>query len=186
MFKSKDNHGQQEEYNETTGHVINRLEWSEHDQHVQDMYNSIVGTNQADMMKLYSTMDSIALARCMDKVKLIKDMLDTALKEINKEYDFLRLNAVPNRFEEEGIENLKIDGIGRISLTGDIYVSIVKGCKDDAYEFFRDNGLGDIITETVNASTLKSTIKNMVKNGEDYPDKFFKVTPFTRATITKR
>lgn len=134
----------------------------------------------------YKPMATLEIIRAMDEQRALKEDLDEQLKAVNKEYDFLRLNMIPNRFEEEGIENMKVDGIGRVSLTGDMYVSILAEKKEEAYEYFRDIGKGSLIVPTINASTLKATVKAMMKNGEEVPEELIKVTPFTRASITKR
>lgn len=134
----------------------------------------------------YKGLVTLDIIRAMHVKMLEKEALEEQLKEINKEYDFLRLNLIPNRFEEEGIEGLKVEGIGRVSLTGDMYVSLVKEHRDEAYQFFRDLNMGDLIQETINSSTLKAAIKGMIKKGEEIPEEFVKVTPFTRASITRR
>lgn len=134
----------------------------------------------------YKPLATLDIIRAMDEQRKLKEDLEDQLKAINKEYDFLRLNMVPARFEEEGIENLKVEGVGRVSLTGDMYVSILADQKEEAYEYFRDIGKGSLITETINSSTLKATVKAMIKAGEDVPESLIKVTPFTRASITKR
>ena len=43
----------------------------------------------------------------------------------------------------------------------------------------------DEVAETVNASTLKATVKNMYKTGEQVPEELLNVSPFERASITK-
>ena len=140
----------------------------------------------AEFEAKYKPMATLEVIRSMDELRKRKEDLEEALKEVNKEYDFLRLNMIPARFEEEGIEGMKVEGVGRVSLTGDMYVSILSDKKDEAYEYFRDIGKGSLITETINSSTLKATVKAMIKAGEDVPEELIKVTPFTRASITKR
>lgn len=140
----------------------------------------------AEFEAKYKPLATLDIIRAMDEQRKLKEDLEDQLKAINKEYDFLRLNMVPARFEEEGIENLKVEGVGRVSLTGDMYVSILSDHKDEAYEYFRDIGKGSLITETINSSTLKATVKAMIKAGEEVPESLIKVTPFTRASITKR
>jgi hypothetical protein len=53
------------------------------------------------------------------------------------------------------------------------------------YEWLESNNLGDLIKPTVASSTLKAFVKNRIKAGKDLPDAVLKVTPFTRASITK-
>lgn len=134
----------------------------------------------------YKGMTTLDIIRAMDQIQKDKDAADDTAKEFGKEFDYLRLKLVPARFEEEGIENLKVEGVGRVSLTGDMHVSILATNRDAAYDYFRDIGKGSLITESINSSTLKAAVKAMIKGGEEVPEALIKVTPFTRASITKR
>lgn len=134
----------------------------------------------------YTGTTTLDVVRAMDQLKKSIEELEAKASEFQAEYDFLRLKFIPERFEAEGIEGLKVEGVGRVSLTGDMHVSILAANREAAYEFFRDIGKGDLITETINSSTLKAAVKAMVKAGEDVPEEYIKVTPFTRASITKR
>ena len=115
-----------------------------------------------------------------------KGCIEEQLKGVNAEYDYLRLNLIPSRFEEEGIENITIEGIGRVSLTGDMYVSVHAENRERMYDWLNDIGKDSLITKTVNASTLKAAVKAMIRAGEEIPEDFIKVTPFTRASITRK
>jgi len=132
------------------------------------------------------SLTTLELIKEFDLLRRIKEKLEEKLKEINKKYDFIRITVIPNRFESEGIESMKVEGVGRINLTGDMYVSILPDKKTEAYDFFRDIGKGSLITETINSSTLKAAVKQMILSGEEVPDSIVKVTPFTRASITKK
>lgn len=143
--------------------------------------------HQNDVYKArYSALDTVRVIGEMDKLRKRKDELEEQLKAVNLEYDFLRHVYIPELFERDGIDNLKVTDIGRVSLTSDIRVSIPADNKDRAFEFFDALGKGDIVTRTVNASTLKAVVKSMMLNGEEIPEDIFKVTAFTRASITKR
>ena len=115
-----------------------------------------------------------------------KGCIEEQLKGVNAEYDYLRLNLIPSRFEEEGIENITIEGIGRVSLTGDMHVSVLAENREKMYEWLDNIGKDSLITKTVNASTLKAAVKAMIRAGEEIPEDFIKVTPFTRASITRK
>lgn len=134
----------------------------------------------------YKGLATLDIIRAMDALRTKTGELSELKKAAEAEYDYLRLQLVPNRFEEEGIESLKVEGIGRVSLTGDMYVSILAANREAAYGYFRDIGKGSLITETINSSTLKAAVKAMIGNGEEVPADLVKVTPFTRASITKR
>lgn len=133
----------------------------------------------------YEGKTTLELVAAMADYGQQKDDLKDQLKGVNAEYDFLRLKAVPDAFERDNIENLKVAGIGRVSLTGDMYVSIVKSKTEEFFQWLRDKGSGSLIKETVAPSTLKASMKAWMKKGEAPTDLLVKVTPFTRASITK-
>lgn len=128
---------------------------------------------------------SIELAEHMYEIKAIKEDMETALKYINGEYDHIRKHKLPEQMEEEGIEALTLLNIGRVNLSGDMYVTCAKTNKKKLFQWLRDVGKGDLIQEDVNPSTLKAAIKEMMKKGDKIPDGILKVAPFTKASITK-
>jgi len=125
------------------------------------------------------------LAKIMHEAKLEKEAADLVAKQKNAVYDVIRLELMPQRMEEQGMENFRVEGIGRIGLTADLYVSTKTGCKDDLFKWFRKQKLAAMITEAVNASTLKAFVKERMKKGKPIPEEFLNVTPYQRATITK-
>jgi len=108
------------------------------------------------------------------------------LKELNKAYDKMRLEEIPNLMDDEGIEKVSVEGVGTLYLTSDVYASIPAPSRDGAFEWLRDHGYGDLVKETVNSSTLKAFVKGVFERGENLPEEMFKVTPFTRASIRKK
>jgi hypothetical protein len=135
--------------------------------------------------KKYADMTTIDIVRAMASLAKDKESKDAELSKIAAEYDYVRMNLIPARFEDEGIDGMTIDGVGRVSLTGDLFVSCLAANREALYSYFRDIGKGSLVVETINASTLKATVKAMMKKGEEIPE-MIKVTPFTRASITKR
>lgn len=133
----------------------------------------------------FDGLTAIELVRRLDEWQQRKDRLDAELKQVNKVFDHLRMARIPQAFDDDGISLLRVDGVGRCSLTADMFVSIAKGRRDEAYEWLRDTGRQDLITETINASTLKAVIKKAKLSGEELPEGAFNVTPFTRASITR-
>jgi len=123
------------------------------------------------------------MAKSMRDLQAIKEEQEAAIKRTNAWLDVVRLEAIPAKMDDDGIERITLDGIGRVSLTADMYVNVKD--KPHLYEWLDMNGFGDIIQPTVNASTLKAFIKGRMKDGKDVPGEFLNVTPFTRASITK-
>jgi hypothetical protein len=133
----------------------------------------------------YDGMSLIELIKEMRRIQNEKDDVESDLKQYNKHFDFLRITKIPQVMEDEGIKNMNVEGVGRVSLTADMHVSVKAEMKEAFYLWLRDNGREDLIQPTVNSSTLKATVKNMVKKGEEIPDDLLNVSPFTRASITK-
>jgi hypothetical protein len=139
---------------------------------------------KANAREEYADMSLHSLAVHMQLMQAEKEEAEAALSLINAKLDVLRLEMIPQVMDEEGMEKgPTYEGIGRITLTADMYTSVIN--KDGLYEWLGDNGLDDIIQPTINASTLKAFIKGRMRAGKEIPAEFVKVTPFTRASITK-
>lgn len=122
------------------------------------------------------------MARLESRMLEAKDLMH----RLNGEYDVLRTEIIPGKMEDAGLQNMKVTGIGQVVLTADAMVSVKAGLKVKLFAWFRKNNLDDVIKEDINASTLKSFVKNRLKKGEPIPDELLNVTPITRASITKK
>jgi hypothetical protein len=142
--------------------------------------------NKRDARNEYENMPLDKLVEKMAELEELKEQVDIKSKKINAYYDVLRLEKIPAKMEEGGIERITYEGIGRVSLTADLNLSVKAGMKENIYEWMRENNLGDLIQETINASTLKAWYKARIKKGEKTPDDLLNVNPFVRASITKK
>lgn len=144
-----------------------------------------MSTEQTNEFAHYDGKTLVELIEAMSTLQNRKEAAEAQLKLINKEYDFLRITKIPAQMEDEGIERMSVAGIGRVSLTADMHVSIKAEMKERFFEWLGDHGRGDLITENVNPSTLKAAVKGMYKSGEEIPEDMLNVSPFTRASITR-
>ena len=133
----------------------------------------------------YDHLSVVELVKRMYSVQRTKEDLEAALKFTNEEFDFLRYTKIPAAMEEAGFTYVAVAGVGRVTLTADMHVSVKAEKKDFFHVWLRDNGREDLISESVHPSTLKATVKNMFKNGEEIPEDLLNVSPFTRASITR-
>lgn len=131
----------------------------------------------------YAGMDLHGLVSHMQIVKKEKERLEELLKTENARFDLLRIELIPAAMENEGVERVTYEGIGRVSLTGDLYVQVQN--KPGLIDWLSDEGMSDLIQPTVNAGTLKAFIKRRITAGQEIPEEYVKVSPFTRASITK-
>jgi len=124
-----------------------------------------------------------ALTDLIDRMKELGEQLD-ALEEqrkpLQKEYDQLRLDAIPSQMAEEDITSLK-GTWGRCTLTSDLYVSAPD--KASLHAWLQESDNESLIQPTVNAQSLKAFVKEQMKKGNDIPDGILNVTPFSRAVI---
>ena len=91
---------------------------------------------------------------------------------------------LPEIMDDDGVSNITVEGVGRVNLQSNVFASIVEANRDEAFEWLRSTGKGSLISEVVNATTLKAAAKQWLKNGEPIPE-CIKVTPYTAAVLTQ-
>lgn len=133
----------------------------------------------------YDNITLVGLVTAMSSIQSMKEVLEEQLKIVNKEFDFLRITKIPAKMEEDGVDRINVTGIGRVSLTADMHVSVKADQKSEFFTWLKDNGRGDLLQENINPSTLKAAVKKMFREGEEVPDSLLNVSPFTRASITR-
>lgn len=126
----------------------------------------------------------VELANELARLKDQKDDLDNQVKTLNLRIEAITKQELPEAMDADGVSNIKLDGVGRISLRGEVYASIKKEDQPAAYEWLRHTGRGSLITETVNASSLKAAAKSWLKAGDVVPD-FIRIQPITVAVLTR-
>lgn len=126
------------------------------------------------------------LASALRKAKEAHDASKAESAQLYKEIEFLAKTKLPEVMEEQGIDNIKVKDVGRISLRGDAYCSVVKGRKEALLEWLRENDFEDLIQEGVNSSTLKAFIKEQINEGNEIPNEdIVNFTPYIMASLTK-
>jgi len=147
---------------------------------------SIIEQARIDILKKHKNSSVRELAAEFKRLKAMKEETEELLKRINGAYGMLACEFIPEAMEREGLQSpVKFDGIGRISLTADLFVSVIPGRKEGLFEWLEMNNLGSLVQPTLNASTLKAFVKGRLMNGGDVPEGFVNITPVTRASILK-
>lgn len=132
---------------------------------------------------------AIPLARAFVVMHRLKDKLDSLDKQFSTLYEPYKTTIIPEMFEAENITSLPLSEGFRVGVSQNFRASIRKDCKEDAYKWLRENGLGDLITDTVNASSLSAAAKyELEENGIEFPEAMFNVAivPNTSVTVTKK
>lgn len=120
-----------------------------------------------------------------------RDQLDAfaALKAaFEKRHEWLAVQVVPKLMEEANTTSVTIKGVGRVNLRDDVYVAMPSekekpAERHAAFQWFSDN-FPDLITNTINGSTLAAWVRRRLKAGDEIPE-HVKVTPYTKAVITR-
>ena len=117
-------------------------------------------------------MEETTLFEWADKLKALrdrKDELEAELKQVNMDID----NAdwhLSNLMAETETQNFTRAGT-MFCLTTKTRASAKAGQKDELFAALRGEGFGDMITETVNANSLSSFVKEQIaENGDVLPD----------------
>lgn len=108
------------------------------------------------------------LADALKAAKETKKELDAKAKEMSAEIEKLDL-ALSDAMADAECDRFSRNG-STFYLNSRLYASPMAGCKDDMILALKKNGYGDIVTETVNANTLASFVKEqMAVNNDTVP-----------------
>lgn len=125
-----------------------------------------------------------------DQLRLLRDIRDITetLGDIKTQFqghlDRMRQDKIPTAFKENGISSLTVDGY-RYTISQTMRASIKGEKKADAYAWLRENDLGELITETVNASTLSAQARKMAEDGMELEPDLFNVSIVPTTSITQ-
>ncbi len=154
--------------------------------HVQAIEKQLAATVKS--MQKAQKAGAIPCARSFVVLKRMCERMEEAAKPYNAMLALYKGLVIPELFEAAGIPNVNLDEGFRVGVSTRILASIIPDKKDEAYQWLRDNKLGDIIGETVNASTLSATAKSLIEDqNKELPAELFKVAhvPNTSVTSTK-
>lgn len=118
-------------------------------------------------------------------LRLMADFWGDVGKQINEAMRTTGEVLVPAAFEREGIKSFTLDEGYRVGVGVRFVASIKAENRDKALEWLRNNGLEDLIIQTVNASTLSATGKNLLENGRELPEDIFTTAYLTNTSLTK-
>jgi len=134
-----------------------------------------------------------------DQIKKLQDKnneilaMEEKLKELNREADKLSQEVIPTMMQEMNYSTLKLNDGSAVEVKPFVYASIPADKKDDAYNWLRENELGDIIKNEVSVAFGKNEDAKAqqyanLAQGQGYePSQKLKVEPSTlRAMVRER
>tara|TARA_R110002110_G_scaffold142015_8_gene330132 strand:+ start:3292 stop:3780 length:489 start_codon:yes stop_codon:yes gene_type:complete len=145
--------------------------------------NELAISAEGEMEAILSA-DTPTVLSLLSEVRQYDDNLKYLKKRTAEIHKRMKEEIVPQKFTEQGISSITVDGY-RFTVSSQARTTIQKDMKDEAYDWLRDNGLGDLVTETVNSSTLSATAKSLMSEGVDLPDDIFNIYSFENTSVTK-
>jgi hypothetical protein len=113
--------------------------------------------------------EMLKLSERLVELRTERDDTEAMLSDIKADIEKTEYALVTAMTENE-MQNFTHSG-SQFVLTTKTRASSVPGEKEGLYSALRENGYGDIITETINANTLSSTVKGLIEeNGDALPD----------------
>ena len=114
------------------------------------------------------------------------DYLDSVFGRLTTAKDKLSREIIPRIFEDSHHDqsiNLKTGH--RVTVQYRLTASMKN--KEAAMKWLQDNGLGDLIQPTVNASTLAAVARGMIEEkNESLPDEYFTVSNLPTTSVTRK
>lgn len=119
------------------------------------------------------TLDTVVTE--LRRLKDQKERLNDELTETNKKITHIEQAKLPSMMETAGITSFKVAGIGTVSVKNETFTYVPADNRENLYAALREQGHGDLISETVHPSTLNSFVKECLAAGMEVPDEI-KVT----------
>lgn len=126
----------------------------------------------------------VTAAKKLDALRDEKKRLEDELKEVNKQKGKLEMQTLPKLMADAEIQKMSIEGIGTLFTKNNVFAHIREEDRPKAFDWFRDNGHGGLIKETVHFKTLTSWAKEQLEEGKEVP-KFCNAKPVTLARIRR-
>lgn len=134
-------------------------------------------------------------ARVIKELKTAIGDIESIKRLFTSKYDYITMNVVPDKMDEEDIRTISYDGVGRLQTSAVIQCSVLKGNQDKLKDWLIEHNHSSIIKDTINSSTLKSWVRGQMeleanynpKEGEEppefYPKELINIFIGSRATV---
>lgn len=129
----------------------------------------------------------IEFSRALVTLRFLKEKIDATFKQFNEIYASVKDVRLPEAFDKAQIPHVNLDEGYRVGVSHSVRASVKANMKDAAIEWLTKNGLGEIVTSTINASTLSAVARTMGEDNRELDAEIFHVfvQPTTSVTKTK-
>lgn len=127
-------------------------------------------------------------AELAQRLAELRDQISSKESEVSllkQEREILQKKVLPEKMSADGMQNVTVKGVGRLSIRPDMQVSVLAENRMLLQRWLKDNGFGELVVETINSSTLKAFVKEQVNEGNDLPFDLINIHAFEQVTLTK-
>lgn len=133
-----------------------------------------------------TSIDKMSLADAAENYVVLKNLderLEEVAKRLGKIVEHIKTKTMPTLFERDKLTSCNTKLGYRVAVSMLTRATMVD--KEGGKKWLRDNGLGDIVTETVNASTLAATARTLLEDGKELDPILFSVVLMPTTNVTK-
>ena len=150
--------------------------------------------DKQNQLTLSSDSDKKSLADQVDKLASLEDdivRVENQLKKLKQEADILSNETIPNMMTEMNIKTMKLADGSAVEVKPVYGASIPIAKKEEAFNWLRNNGLGDLIKNEVTVSfgrneDNKAVDYAVLAQGQGYePIQKLKVEPMTLKALVR-
>lgn len=127
----------------------------------------------------------VELTRAFVELRGVKDKLDAIAKDFSKVYEDFKVGRLPAAFELAGVPTVNLDEGYRVTVSHRVFASVKGDRKEQAYQWLKENGFGDLVTQTVNTATLSAAAKAMAEENQELDPDLFNIAIIPTTSVTK-
>ena len=105
------------------------------------------------------------------------------------EFKFVARTVIPRRMDADNVQNITVilpDGTKKqLIILDQVSVKTPAENKLELWEWLRGHDAAELITETVNSSTLAAYVREQMREGEPYPSDLLEVSTYSTASLRK-
>ena len=148
--------------------------------------------DQQDAMKKTDNIQS--LADQVERLECVASDIDAAeekLKELKKKRDYISGEIIPTMMSEMGLAELKLQDGSHLKVSTSYRATITEANKEEAFNWLRNNGLGDIIKNEISVSfgrnedNKAATYAEVAKGQGFQPTQKMKVEPMPLKALVR-
>ena len=150
---------------------------------------------ESDQTKMLGKTENIqSLADQVDKLNELQkriELQEDNLKNSKKQFEYLSAEVIPTMMAEMGLSHLKLMDGSSVDVKPNYSANITIANKDAAFQWLRDNGLGDIIKNEISVSfgrnedNKAADYANLASERGYQPTQKLKVEPMTLKALVR-